>query len=97
MIAKTWIVGMMFLALVGCQAMTGKTAGQNVDDASLTASVKSTLVADKAANLTRIDVDMSPLTKTDPFSLTKTEPVAAAGFPERLSAKVLRRGGEERF
>jgi len=57
MIAKTWIVGMMFLALVGCQAMTGKTAGQNVDDASLTASVKSTLVADKAANLTRIDVD----------------------------------------
>lgn len=57
MIAKTWIVGFMFLALVGCQAMTGKTAGRNVDDASLTASVKSTLVADKAANLTRIDVD----------------------------------------
>jgi hyperosmotically inducible protein len=57
MIAKTWIVGLMFLALIGCQAMTGKTAGQNVDDASLTASVKSTLVADKAANLTRIDVD----------------------------------------
>ena len=57
MIAKTWIVGLMFLALVGCQAMTGKTAGRNVDDASLTASVKSTLVADKAANLTRIDVD----------------------------------------
>jgi hyperosmotically inducible protein len=55
--AKTWIVGLMFLALVGCQAMTGKTAGRNVDDASLTASVKSTLVADKAANLTRIDVD----------------------------------------
>jgi len=57
MITKAWIVGMMFLALVGCQAMTGKTAGQNVDDASLTASVKSTLVSDKAANLTRIDVD----------------------------------------
>ena len=57
MITRAWIVGMMFLALVGCQAMTGKTAGQNVDDAGLTASVKSTLVADKAANLTRIDVD----------------------------------------
>jgi hyperosmotically inducible protein len=57
MTAKIWLVGMMFLALVGCQAMTGKTAGQNVDDAALTASVKSTLVADKAANLTRIDVD----------------------------------------
>ena len=48
---------MFFLTLVGCQAMTGKTAGQNVDDAALTASVKSTLVADKAVNLTRIDVD----------------------------------------
>jgi hyperosmotically inducible protein len=43
--------------LLGCQAMTGKTAGQNVDDATITASVKSTLVADKAANLTRVDVD----------------------------------------
>jgi len=58
MSVKKWFVGMMFfLTLVGCQAMTGKTAGQNVDDAALTASVKSTLVADKAANLTRIDVD----------------------------------------
>lgn len=45
------------LAILGCQAMTGRTAGRNVDDASITASVKSTLVADKAANLTRIDVD----------------------------------------
>jgi hyperosmotically inducible periplasmic protein len=57
MIAKTWIVGLMFLALVGCQAMTGQTMGENIDDASLTASVKSSLVGDKAANLTRIDVD----------------------------------------
>jgi hyperosmotically inducible protein len=37
--------------------MTGQTAGQNVDDSTITASVKSKLVADKAANLTRIDVD----------------------------------------
>jgi len=35
----------------------GKTAGQNVDDATITAKVKSKLVAEKAANLTRIDVD----------------------------------------
>ena len=48
---------MLFLTLAGCQAMTGKTAGQNVDDAALTASVKSTLVADKVSNLTRVDVD----------------------------------------
>lgn len=43
--------------LAGCQTVTGKTAGQTVDDASITASVKSKLVADRAANLTRVDVD----------------------------------------
>lgn len=50
-------VTMLMALLIGCQAMTGKSAGQNVDDATITASVKSTLVADKAANLTRVDVD----------------------------------------
>jgi hyperosmotically inducible protein len=46
------------LALVaGCRAMTGKSAGTNVDDASITANVKSRLVAEKASNLTRVDVD----------------------------------------
>jgi len=37
--------------------MTGKSAGTTLDDATITASVKSKLVADKASNLTRIDVD----------------------------------------
>jgi hyperosmotically inducible protein len=54
---KTIVTALLVMTLMGCQAMTGKTAGQNVDDATITASVKSTLVADKAANLTRIDVD----------------------------------------
>ena len=45
------------LAFSGCTAMTGQTAGQNLDDATITASVKSKLVAEKTANLTRIDVD----------------------------------------
>jgi len=52
--------GLLLLAAViatGCQAMTGKTAGQNVDDANLTASVKAQLVADRASNLVRVDVD----------------------------------------
>jgi osmotically-inducible protein OsmY len=40
--------------LAACQAMTGRTAGQNVDDSTLTASVKSQL---GASNLMRIDVD----------------------------------------
>lgn len=44
-------------ALAGCQTLTGKTAGENIDDTQITASVKSKLVADKASNLTRVDVD----------------------------------------
>jgi osmotically-inducible protein OsmY len=54
----TLLVFFMILAvLTGCQTLTGKTAGQNVDDTTITASVKSKLVADKASNLTRVDVD----------------------------------------
>ena len=45
------------LMIFGCQAVTGRTAGRNIDDATLTASVKSSLVADKVSNLTRVDVD----------------------------------------
>ena len=47
--------------LVACaaalQSMTGKSAGTNIDDATITATVKSKLVAEKASNLTRVDVD----------------------------------------
>ena len=45
------------LSIVGCTSMTGQTAGQYVDDSTITASVKAKLVGDKTANLTRIDVD----------------------------------------
>jgi hyperosmotically inducible periplasmic protein len=38
-------------------AMTGETAGQYVDDSTITATVKAKLVADKAANFTRVNVD----------------------------------------
>ena len=48
---------MVALTLSACQSMTGKSAGTNVDDATITASVKSKLVAEKASNLTRVDVD----------------------------------------
>jgi hyperosmotically inducible periplasmic protein len=43
--------------LVGCQAMTGRTAGQNIDDSNTTAAVKAQLARDKVSSLTRIDVD----------------------------------------
>jgi hyperosmotically inducible protein len=51
------VLMMVVLATAACQSTTGKSAGRNVDDASITASVKSKLVADKATNLTRVDVD----------------------------------------
>jgi hyperosmotically inducible protein len=55
---RTLVVVMLTVfSLTGCQAMTGKTAGQNVDDATLTSSVKTKLAADKLSSLTRVDVD----------------------------------------
>jgi hyperosmotically inducible protein len=57
-VLKTFAVLLVIASFAaGCQSMTGKSAGQNVDDASVTAAVKSKLVADQAANLTRVDVD----------------------------------------
>jgi hyperosmotically inducible protein len=45
------------LLLSSCTALTGKTAGQNVDDATITASVKTKLATQEAAStLTRIGV-----------------------------------------
>jgi hyperosmotically inducible periplasmic protein len=47
----------ILLIVSGCASMSGQTAGQHVDDSTITASVKAKLVGDKTANLTRIDVD----------------------------------------
>jgi osmotically-inducible protein OsmY len=51
------LLTLLVLAATACQSMTGKSAGTNIDDTTITASVKAKLVADKAANLTRVDVD----------------------------------------
>lgn len=53
---------LVMFTLVGCSSTTGKTAGESVDDASITASVKGKLVADKPSNLTRVDVDTNNAT-----------------------------------
>jgi osmotically-inducible protein OsmY len=45
--------------LVGCDSPSGRTVGQNVDDASITAAVKAKLAAEQAATLTGINVDTS--------------------------------------
>jgi len=49
--------GLALVTLVGCQSTTGKTAGQTIDDASITAAVHSKLASDRLSNFTRIDVD----------------------------------------
>ena len=56
-IIRLTVLLVVLFTLTGCQAMTGRTAGRNIDDLTITASVKARLVADKLSNLTRIDVD----------------------------------------
>ena len=56
-IGKLTAVMALVLALAGCQSMTGRTAGQNLDDTNITAAVKGRLAQDKLSTLTRIDVD----------------------------------------
>src|SRR5258706_1372068 len=43
--------------LTGCQAITGETMGQNVDDTTITTTVKAKLAAEKGSTLTRVQVD----------------------------------------
>ena len=43
--------------MAGCQAITGETAGQNIDDTTITTTVKAKLAADKGSSLTRVQVD----------------------------------------
>jgi hyperosmotically inducible periplasmic protein len=57
---KPLLLSMALACLVpiaGCTSMTGQSAGQYMDDSTITASVKAKLVGDKVANLTRVDVD----------------------------------------
>lgn len=68
------LVAALFVGVVGCTAMTGRTAGTNIDDAAITASVKTKLVTDRFRTLTTIDVD----TVSGTVYLTGTVPDAAA-------------------
>ncbi len=62
----------------GCRTLTGKSAGENVDDATITATVKAKLVADKASNLTRVGVDTTRGTVYLNGSVDSTEQKARA-------------------
>lgn len=43
--------------MTGCQAMTGATLGENVDDGTLTSYVKTKLASDRLVTLTRVGVE----------------------------------------
>jgi hyperosmotically inducible protein len=52
----TVTLAVLFL-MTGCQAMTGETLGQNIDDGVLTSSVKTQLASDKLVTLSRVGVE----------------------------------------
>jgi hyperosmotically inducible protein len=43
--------------MTGCQALTGATMGENIDDGTLTSYVKAKLASDKLVSLTRVGVE----------------------------------------
>ncbi|HEY7533437.1 MAG TPA: BON domain-containing protein [Nitrospiraceae bacterium] len=43
--------------LLGCQATSGKTAGETMNDASISTAVQAKLTSDRLSNFTRVDVD----------------------------------------
>ena len=47
----------VFFFLNGCQALTGATMGENIDDGTLTSYVKTKLASDKLVSLTRVGVE----------------------------------------
>jgi len=51
------VLTLLMAFTTGCTSMTGKSAGTNVDDATITASVKTKLAEEKMSTLTKIDVD----------------------------------------
>lgn len=52
----TIALAVMFL-MNGCQAMTGETMGQNLDDGTLTTSVKTSLAGERLNTLSRVGVE----------------------------------------
>jgi hyperosmotically inducible protein len=52
----TATLAVLFL-MSGCQALTGATLGENIDDGTLTSSVKTKLASDRLVTLTRVGVE----------------------------------------
>jgi hyperosmotically inducible protein len=48
---------LLSLQLSACTTLTGESLGQNIDDTTVTTTVKSKLALEKASSLTRVGVD----------------------------------------
>ena len=74
---RVWkAISLLFVILVlaaGCRSMTGESAGQNIDDSTITTEVKAKLSAERASNLTRVRV----ATANGSVSLTGIVPTVA--------------------
>jgi osmotically-inducible protein OsmY len=51
------LAAMLAVGVSGCQAMTGETLGEHIDDTTITTTVKAKLAAEKGATLARVQVD----------------------------------------
>ena len=51
------LVALISVALAACTSTTGRTAGENIDDTTITSEVKAKLAAEKMSTLTKISVD----------------------------------------
>ena len=47
----------VLLLMTGCQAMTGQTMGETIDDSYITGAVKTQLASDKLVSLTRVEIE----------------------------------------
>ncbi|HXF75006.1 MAG TPA: BON domain-containing protein [Methylomirabilota bacterium] len=48
---------LLVAVMSGCQALTGETLGEHIDDTTITTTVKAKLAAEKGTTLTRVQVD----------------------------------------
>lgn len=51
------VLALVFTSVAGCQSVTGRTAGQSVDDVTITSEIKAKLVKDARLGAVKIDVD----------------------------------------
>jgi osmotically-inducible protein OsmY len=83
-LGKFAVAMILVLSLSSCQAITGETLGQNIDDTTITTTVKAKLAAEKGATLTRVGVD------TNRGVVTLTGVVSTAA--DRVLAEKVARG-----